>query len=105
MAKIYDDYKDKNVRQTILYADLYGTDVFADEDKSTVATAEQVKEAFLKGLLLSRDGKYHSPAYFYVGGMGEVYVKYVIETEGEIEMSQVIAYPATEENEGGVVQT
>lgn len=111
MEKIYDDYKDKNVRQTILYADLDldGTDVYVDEEQSTLATAEQVKEAFLKGLVLSRDGKYHFPSYFYVGIMGEVHVKYVIEIEDDIEMAQVIAYPVTEEDEedeeGGPVQT
>ena len=65
MDKIYDDAKDKKVRSTLLYVTTDDGYVYSDTAHTNKVNKTDLKEAFLKGLLVVYNGAYYTIAKFY----------------------------------------
>ena len=64
MNKLFSDSEEKFVNAEIFYADVTDSKLYSDEDLSVAAKAEEVYNAFLKGLLVVAMENSGHVAYF-----------------------------------------
>ncbi len=63
-TKIYDDYVDKNVRRTYVYASGLDALAYSDSEYTNVLTAPELKNIFHKGAVVVDDGVEYLPVSF-----------------------------------------
>lgn len=86
--KIYDDAKDKNVAVTIVYASADKGYLFSDAAKTVKMNAEEVTDAYFKGMIVDLAGEYLNPIGLKTSGSGVVVSTY--------QTSKVVTFKSSE---------
>ncbi len=68
-TKIYDDYVDKNVRRTYVYANGIDPLAYSDSEYTNVLTAPELKNIFLKGAVVVDNDVEYLPVSFAMNDM------------------------------------
>ena len=88
MGKIYDDAEDKNVAVRVVYASAAEGNLFSDAAKTVKMTADEVRNAYLKGMVVDLAGEYLNPIGLKTSGSGVVVSTY--------QLTKVVTFKSSE---------